>query len=109
MRHPNARARVVSWILAASLPILAAIAAWVWTGMTTSSRDCVTGDGGSGLEIVGLAVLVLIPPVTIGWRSRRMTGSASRAVSPIVIATMLGVVAVLLSAQAWWGSHNCYT
>ena len=76
--------------------------------MTTSSRDCVTGDGGSGLEIVGLAVLVLIPPVTIGWRSRRMTGSASR-VSPIVIATMLGVVAVLLSAQAWWGSHNCYT
>jgi hypothetical protein len=41
--------------------------------------------------------------------SRLLSGSASRAVSPIVIATLLGVVAVFLSAQVWWGSHNCYT
>jgi hypothetical protein len=105
----NARSIPVSWILAVVLPVALAPAAWGLASATTSARYCATGEGGSSLVLLGLVGLVLLPPIAIGGQSRRIAGSASRALSPIVISILLGVVAVFFGSQAWWGSHNCMT
>jgi hypothetical protein len=109
MHRHKPRSITVSWMLAVVTPLLAAVAAWGWTGATTTARECATGAGGHDLDFVVLCVLALLAPICIGWQSRRMTGSAARAVSPIALSLMLGVPLVVLASQLWWGSHNCYT
>ncbi|MBV9607217.1 MAG: hypothetical protein JO027_19030 [Solirubrobacterales bacterium] len=83
MHRPETRSIKVGWTLAVLTPLLAAVAAWVWTAITTSARDCATGTRGNYVGLVGLAVLALLAPIGIGWQSRRMSGSVARAVSPI--------------------------
>jgi hypothetical protein len=95
--------------LAVILPIIASVLAWFWTGVSTSARDCATGNGSSYVELVGFVVLALAAPSAIGWHSRRSGERARRAVVLVVISVMLGAVLVVLASQVWWSGHNCYT
>jgi len=105
-KQPSMR---VTWALAAGIPVLAGVAAWLLSDLTVSREACLTGGNGSSSEIAELAVLVLAAPLAIVWYARRARPFLAWIAVPVVASVLLALPTVFMGVQLWWSGHGCYT
>ncbi len=105
MNHHTQQSRTHSWMLALTLPGVAGCVGWLWAEATFAS-DCIAGPGSPGL--VGLVLLVLAVPLSIGWHAKHTAGSVTLSWAPMFVGPVLAAPLVWFAFLIAAGSHGCF-
>jgi hypothetical protein len=96
------------WILAGVVPILASVAAWLWTSATLTPA-CASGQPAAGPGVAGIVLLVLAGPIATGAQAWRAKSPWPATATTIAASTLLSIPLIYLTLSLCWVAHGCYT